>query len=68
MATAELPFEEVLWEDPDYLSRQLITYIGNKRALLAPRHLLPGNEDEAAALLDAFLERANTAARVAQLN
>jgi adenine-specific DNA-methyltransferase len=23
-------------EDPDYLSRQLITYIGNKRALLAP--------------------------------
>lgn len=31
-----LPFEEVLWEDPDYLSRQLITYIGNKRALLDP--------------------------------
>lgn len=31
-----LPFEEVLWEDPDYLSRQLITYIGNKRALLEP--------------------------------
>jgi adenine-specific DNA-methyltransferase len=31
-----LPFEEALWEDPDYLSRQLITYIGNKRALLEP--------------------------------
>ena len=23
-------------EDPDYLSRQLVTYIGNKRALLGP--------------------------------
>lgn len=32
----ELPFDEVLWEDPDYLARQLITYIGNKRALLGP--------------------------------
>jgi integrase len=30
-------------------------------------HLMPGNEDEAAGLLDAYLERANTAARVAQL-
>ena len=31
-------------------------------------HLMPGNEDEAAALLDAYLERANTAARLAQLS
>jgi integrase len=31
-------------------------------------HLMPGNEDEAAGLLDAYLERANTAARVAQLD
>lgn len=30
-------------------------------------HLMPGNEDEAAALLDAYLERANTQARLAQL-
>jgi integrase len=30
-------------------------------------HLLPGNEDEAASLLDAFLERANTQARLAQI-
>jgi len=30
-------------------------------------HLMPGNEDEGAALLDAYLERANTAARLAQL-
>jgi integrase len=30
-------------------------------------HLMPGNEDEAAALLDAYLERSNTKARAAQL-
>jgi integrase len=30
-------------------------------------HLMPGNEDAAAELLDAYLERANTAARLAQL-
>jgi integrase len=30
-------------------------------------HLMPGNEDEAAGLLDAYIERANTAARTAQL-
>lgn len=28
-------------------------------------HLMPGNENEAAALLDAYLERANTRARLA---
>jgi hypothetical protein len=28
---------------------------------------MPGNEEEAAALLDAYLERANSAARVAAL-
>jgi integrase len=30
-------------------------------------HLFPGSEDEAAALLDAYLERANTQARLAQI-
>jgi integrase len=30
-------------------------------------HLMPGNEDAAAELLDAYRERANTAARIAQL-
>ena len=30
-------------------------------------HLFPGNEAEAAGLLDAFLERANTQARLAQV-
>jgi integrase len=31
-------------------------------------HLFPGNEAEAAGLLDAYLARADTAARVAQLD
>ena len=31
-------------------------------------HLMPGNEDEAAGLLDAYLTRADTAARLAQLD
>jgi hypothetical protein len=31
-------------------------------------HLMPGNEDEAAALLDAYLARADTAARLTQLD
>jgi hypothetical protein len=30
-------------------------------------HLMPGNEDEAALMLDAYLARADTAARLAQL-
>ena len=30
-------------------------------------HLMPGNENEAAALLDAYLERANTRARLVAL-
>ena len=30
-------------------------------------HLMPGNEDEAAGLLDAYLIRADTGARIAQL-
>jgi integrase len=30
-------------------------------------HLMPGNEDEAASMLDAYLDRANTKARLAQV-
>ena len=30
-------------------------------------HLFPGNEEEAAELLDVYLDRANTAARLAQM-
>jgi len=40
-----------------------------REAVLLDRygHLMPGNEDEAAGLLDAYLERANTQARLAQV-
>jgi hypothetical protein len=31
-------------------------------------HLMPGSEDEAAGLMDAYLERANTAARLAAVD
>jgi integrase len=31
-------------------------------------HLMPGNEEEATALLDAYPERANTTARLAQID
>jgi hypothetical protein len=30
-------------------------------------HLMPGSEDEAAGLLDAYLERADSQARIAQV-
>ena len=30
-------------------------------------HLMPGNEDEAAALLETYLERASTRARLARI-
>jgi hypothetical protein len=31
-------------------------------------HLMPGNEDEAVALVDAYLERATTARRITRLD
>ena len=51
-------------------AKALSTYMGHANiAITYDRygHLMPGNEEEAAALLDAHLERANTAARMAQL-
>jgi integrase len=45
------------------------TYMGHSSVTITYDrygHLMPGNETEAAALLDAFLERTNTAARLAQ--
>ncbi len=51
-------------------ARALCSYIGHASvAITYDRygHLMPGNEDEAAALLDAYLERANTRARLAAL-
>ena len=50
-------------------AKALSTYLGHSAvAITFDRygHLMPGNEDEAA-LLDAYLERANTKARLAQI-
>lgn len=51
-------------------AKALSTYMGHANiAITLDRygHLMPGNEDEAAGLLDAYLARADTAARLAQL-
>jgi integrase len=51
-------------------AKALSTYMGHANiSITLDRygHLMPGNEDEAAGLLDAYLERANTKARAAQL-
>jgi integrase len=50
--------------------KALSTYLGHANVTLTLNlygHLLPGNEDEAAGLLDAYLERSNTAMRHAQI-
>ena len=47
-------------------ARALATYMGHASVTITYDrygHLMPGNEDEAAALLDAYLDRANTRAR-----
>jgi len=51
-------------------AKSLQTYMGHSSVTVTHDrygHLMPGNEDEAAALLDAYLERADTQARAAQL-
>jgi integrase len=51
-------------------ARALTTYMGHASVTFTYDrygHLMPGNENEAAALLDAYLERANTQARLAAL-
>jgi integrase len=51
-------------------AKALSTYMGHASVTITLDrygHLMPGNEDEAAGLLDAYLERANTQARLAQL-
>jgi integrase len=51
-------------------AKALSTYIGHASVTITLDrygHLMPGNETEAAGLLDAYLDRANSAARVAQL-
>ena len=52
-------------------AKALSTYLGHASITIAMDrygHLMPGNEDEAAGLLDAYLRRADTAARLAQLD
>ena len=52
-------------------AKALSTYLGHSTiGITFDRygHLMPGNEDEAAGLLDAYLARADTAARLAQLD
>jgi len=49
-------------------ARAIASYMGHASVAITYHrygHLMPGNEDEAAALLDAYLERANTRARLA---
>ncbi len=49
-------------------AKALSTYMGHaniKITLDTYGHLMPGNEEEAAGLLDAYLERADTGARLA---
>jgi integrase len=51
-------------------AKALATYIGHASVTITYDrygHLMPGNEDEAATLLDAYLERANTRARLASI-
>jgi hypothetical protein len=57
-------------ESPLELAPAVTTYMGHANiAITLDRygHLMPGNEDEAAGLLDAYLARADTAARLAQV-
>jgi integrase len=52
-------------------AKALSTYLGHASITITMDrygHLMPGNEDEAAGLLDAYLRRADTAARLAQLD
>lgn len=51
-------------------AKALQTYMGHSSVTVTYDrygHLMPGNEGEAADLLDAYLERADTAARLAQV-
>ena len=51
-------------------AKALASYMGHASVTITYDrygHLMPGNEEEAAALLDAYLARADTAARASQL-
>ena len=52
-------------------ARALASYMGHASVTITfdrYGHLMPGNEDEAAALLDAYLDRADTRARLDQIS
>jgi integrase len=52
-------------------AKALSTFMGHSSVTITLDrygHLFPGSETEAAGLLDAYLEQANTAARIAQLD
>jgi integrase len=52
-------------------ARALTTYMGHSSVSITydrDGHLMPGNEDEAAALLDAYLEQSDTRARLAAVH
>jgi integrase len=52
-------------------AKALSTYMGHSSITITLDrygHLFPGNEDEAATLLDAYLENASTKARLAQVD
>jgi integrase len=52
-------------------AKALCTYMGHSSLTITYDrygHLMPGNEGEAAALLDAYLVRVDTAARLVQLS
>jgi integrase len=52
-------------------AKALSTYMGHANiSITLDRygHLMPGSEEEAAGLLDAYLEQANTQARLAQVS
>ncbi len=51
-------------------AKSLQTYMGHSSVTVTYDrygHLMPGNEEEAAGLLDAYLDRADTQARATQL-
>jgi integrase len=59
-----------LMHDAGLTLERIGDYVGHSSAYMTDRyrHLLDGHEDEAARLFDAYLARANTAARIEQLD
>ena len=58
---------DLLDEEPEIVQTGSPPFLKCALAAYAAVHLMPGSEEQAAGLLDAYLERANTAARAAQI-